>query len=216
MFPSNQLTIRKLNSRLSAVRITALKHALNPGLYIETRFPLFIVLGLPRFSTSSSSPRHSAMLITPQCRLVFTYLVRTLRDPSRTLLAAMLCRHRCKVMPPPGGGNAAKLPRHPFQTNSASQRRLNSQFLKTPIHRGYHAVGLKAMYGVESLREEHQHNPRSMLRNVVFCASGSPRLRLSQLSSARSRRTQRKTSSERYDPLSLRRNSALTNNSSDD
>ena len=39
------------------------------------------------------------------------------------LLAAMLCRRPCKVMRPPGGDSVAKLSRHPFHTNPASQRR---------------------------------------------------------------------------------------------
>jgi hypothetical protein len=44
LIPVNQLTIPKLHTRLSAVRIATLKHASNPLLSVEARFPLLIVL----------------------------------------------------------------------------------------------------------------------------------------------------------------------------
>src|SRR5258707_5971893 len=45
----------------------------------------------------------------------------------------------CRVMPPHGGGSVAKLSRHPFQTNSASQRRTRFSVAQKPDSGGYGA-----------------------------------------------------------------------------
>jgi hypothetical protein len=56
------------------------------------------------------------------------------------VLAATLWRHPCRVMPKPGGDSVAKLSRHPFQTNFASQRRTGFSVAQNPDSQAVGAV----------------------------------------------------------------------------
>jgi len=87
----------------------------------------------------------------------------------------MVCRHPCKVMPPPGGGNAANLSGHPFQTNSASQRRGKFSVSQNADLEAVQCLGQaiswlaheKSLYaGAAPIEPSSAHGPKTYLESV--------------------------------------------------